>query len=136
MKKLISLSLIALVTIVFTGCAKYEEGSNFSFYSAKARLANDWTLTKYVVNGSDETNNSPALNISFFKDNTFSRTFTFGFTVKDAGTWAFSGDKTSVILSVNDGSIETYKIIQLKNKDLKAERLDNGDTYQYTFKGN
>ncbi len=136
MKNLKFLSLIILAVGVLYSCAKYDEGSNFSLLSAKARLVNTWTLTKYEVNGSDQTANSAALEMVFNKNNTFKRTFTLFISISDAGTWAFTDNKSEVVLTKDDGALEKYEIIQLKNKSLKVKRMDNSGTYVYTFKGN
>lgn len=132
--KIIAAAILFL--FVVSACAKYEEGSNFSLISAKKRLENTWNLTKYEVNGNDETSNSPGLEVIFYKDETYKRTFTYGFAVSDVGTWNFSNNKKYVTLKKSDGSIETYHILQLKNNDLKVERHDtDGAVYRYTFKG-
>ena len=135
MKNIKFLSFTALAITVLFSCAKYDEGSNFSLLSAKARMVNTWTLTKYEVNGTDETNDNPGLEVVFNKDNTFKRTFNFGFLVSDKGTWNFVDGKTNITLKKDDGNIEWYRIIQLKNKDLKVERTDGSTTYKYTFRG-
>ena len=134
MKNVKFLSLIILAITVLYSCAKYDEGSNFTLLTAKARMVNTWTMTKYEVNGSDETSNTPGLEVVFSKDNSFKRTFNVGFLVSDTGTWGFLNTKASISLVKSDGSSEIYDIIQLKNKHLKVKRTDSS-TYTYTFKG-
>lgn len=135
MKNVKFLSLIILAITVLYSCAKYDEGSNFTLLTAKARMVNTWTMTKYEVNGSDETSNTPGLEVVFSKDNTFKRTFNVGFLVSDTGTWGFLNTKASISLVKSDGSSEIYDIIQLKNKHLKVKRTDGSTTYDYTFIG-
>jgi hypothetical protein len=125
----------SLLLVLAGACAKYEEGSNFSLLSAKSRLVNTWILTKYEVNGQDETANNAGLEMIFNKDNTFKRTFILNFQISEDGDWAFAEGKESIILTKSNGDIEAYKIIQLKNKAFKAKRIDSGgSTYVYTFK--
>lgn len=130
------LSVATIVLLILSSCNRYEEGSNFSLISAKNRLVNTWTLTKYEINGSDQTANNPGLEVVFYKDGTFKRSFIYGFTVTDQGAWDFGAGKEYVTLTKSDGTFEAYHILQLKNKDLKVERTDNnGVVYKYTFKG-
>lgn len=136
MKNVKFLSLLILAITVLYSCAKYDEGSNFSLLSAKARMVNTWTMTKYEVNGSDETSNTPGLEVVFNKNNSFKRTFNFGFLVSDNGTWGFLNSKASISLIKSDGSSEIYDIIQLKNKHLKVRRTEGLTVYDYTFIGN
>lgn len=128
--------LFSAVLVVIAACTKYDEGSNFSLLTPKARLVNTWTMTKYEVNGSDETVNNAGLEIIFYKDNTFKRTFIFGFQVSEDGDWTFADGKERLILTKKDGTIEGYTIVKLKNKEFKAKRTDdNGNTFVYSFKG-
>lgn len=47
---------IILVTLLFSGCKKYDEGPKFSLRSVKNRLTNgDWELEKLTVAGIDST---------------------------------------------------------------------------------
>lgn len=135
MKNLKIFAVLFSVALIAGSCAKYDEGSNFSLISARQRLINTWELTKYEINNVDETANNPGLEVAFYKDDSFKRTFNFGFQLSDKGTWNFGAGKGTVILNLENGNVEAYKIIQLKNKDLKVERVDGSTTYRYTFKG-
>ena len=53
MKTINFLIFISLFTIIFSSCNKYEEGPKISFLSAKNRVAGDYTLAKYLVNGQE-----------------------------------------------------------------------------------
>lgn len=137
MKKIaliLSLSLLATIT----SCVKYDEGSNFSLISAKARLVNEWVIEDYQVNNVSQTlPNGASLEVEFEKDGDFTRTWVYGqFRVDEDGKWAFSSDKKNVILNLENGNLETYYIIQLKNNALKARSTDaNGNELLYIFKG-
>ncbi len=135
MKNFMFIGLILLAITALNSCAKYDEGSNFSLLTAKGRMSNTWTLTKYEINGVDETNGSPGLEVEFNKDYTFKRTFNIGFLVSDNGKWSFTDGKSKIKLTKDDGTTESYEIIQLKSKDLKVQRFDGSSTYKYTFKG-
>jgi len=135
MRNLKYIGLFLGLSLMLGACAKYDEGSNFSLISAKQRLINTWTLTKYEVNNVDQTANAPGLEVAFYKDESFKRTFSFGLQISDAGTWSFGGAKSSVVLKLENGNLESYDIIQLKDKALKVERIDGTTTHRYTFKG-
>jgi len=135
MKKLKFIGFIFGLALLLGACAKYDEGSNFSIISARQRVINTWTLTKYEVNNVDQTNGNPGLEVAFYKDDTFKRTFNFGLQISDKGTWSFGGAKSTLILKLENGNVETYKIVQLKDKAMKVERVDGATTYRYTFKG-
>lgn len=134
MKNMKLFGMFALIFIIASSCAKYDEGSNFSLLTAKQRLVNTWFSTKYEVNGVEQTD-YPALEVVFYKDFTFKRTFTAFFSISDSGTWEFGAGKQTVNLKLADGTVESYKILQLKNNDLKVEREFDGSVYRYTFKG-
>lgn len=135
MKNMKLFGMFALVFIIASSCAKYDEGSNFSLLTAKQRLVNTWSITKYEVDGAEQTD-YPALEVVFYKDFTFKRTFTAFFSIVDSGEWEFGAGKQTINLKLADGTVESYKIIQLKNKDLKVQREFEGSVYIYTFKGN
>lgn len=136
MNKFKIIASIVFVVTLLASCGKYDEGSNFSLLTAKNRITNKWTLNKLEINGQTQSGASAQFTIDIRKDNSFTRTVTFFGTVSDGGTWAFSGDKTNLILSYTDGTVKTYKIIQLKSKSLKVEETTNGDTYRFSFNGN
>ncbi len=141
MKHLFKLSLVALLalTAVVSSCSKYEEGSNFSILSAKARLAGDWKLTSYTVNGTDYTSNLGTRLVTIEKDGTYSGSDSydiFGSTFTDTynGTWLFNDDKTTVsFLETGSSSTDVYTIIELKNKEIKLQQIVNNNTSIFTY---
>lgn len=129
--------VFSLLFVLIGACNKYEEGSNFSLLSAKNRLVNNWKLTKYEVGGQNQPiNNNTGLEMDFYKDNTFKRTWIIGgFQVPENGDWAFVDGKRKITLKKSDGTLELYTIVQLKSKDFKAKREEDGVEYVYTFEG-
>jgi len=85
-------ALLAVVAISLSSCNKYEEGSNFSLLSSKARFVNTWKVLSATANGTDIR---------------------------------FNSDKTQVTLTDSDGDQSVWKILMLKNKDLKVQLVDN-----------
>lgn len=104
---------------------------------AKNKLVNNWSLIKYEVNGVDQAiNANTGLQMDFFKDNTFRRSWVIGgFQIPEEGTWVFADFNKKIVLTKKDGGVETYNIKKLTNKELIAERLDGSDIHHYTFKG-
>lgn len=132
-----ALLMFALAMVAVTSCNKYEEGSNFSLMSAKARMVNTWTLTKVEYNGNDITNSFPGIKSEFKKDNTYTTTFTIGtFSTQEGGKWDFNSDKTALIITPNGESAnDPLRIIMLKNNMLKVKDVDGSNTTIMTYEG-
>lgn len=141
MKNLFSLGLVAIMalTVMVSSCNKYPEGPKFTLLSAKARLAGDWKLTKFTINGGDYTSSQGTVLLSIGKNGTYSGTATyvvFGETVTDnlSGTWEFNSDKTTVsFLETGETSAEVYDILELRNKAMKLQQVEDGDTYIWSY---
>ena len=137
MKK-INLLVFAALLLVFSACQKYEEGPAFSLLTAKTRLVNHWTIETYEIDGVNQPINANTnLEMDFFKDNTFKRTWTiYGFMTAEEGDWEFTNNKLNVLLKKKDGNMELYKIVKLTHNELKAKYTDqDGKTHSYYFKG-
>lgn len=136
MKKLaIYVFALSLTAAGISSCGKYEEGPGFSLMSKKARVTNTWKLTKVEWNGQDNTpsESSYSLTMTLKDDETLSATYTIlNIPYNVTGTWAFSSDKTNLILTDNSGT-STNEIIRLTNKEMKLRQIDAGDTTVNTF---
>jgi hypothetical protein len=51
--KNLSLVLVSALAIVFTGC-KYEEGPGISLRTKRDRIANEWKITGYQIDGTED----------------------------------------------------------------------------------
>jgi hypothetical protein len=132
MKKSILTKLFAfgLLAVVFTACNKYEEGSNFSLISAKARVANIWKVKSITANGTDITSLNTVTQIEATKDGNYNVTYTvLGVSTTDEGTWAFNDDKTEIITTDSNGDATSATIVKLKKDEMKTSRTDTGITY-------
>lgn len=134
MKKSTLLKAFGLLTLlfVFTACNRYDEGSNFSLLTAKARLANTWTVSSFSNTlGSTTTQvTGTSGTITIEKDGNWNSSFTYTFlgqqvTETQTGTWVFNDDKTQVITTDSDGDTQTMTIVKLKNKELALTTTDN-----------
>lgn len=131
-----------ILFIAFTACNRYEEGSNFSFLTAKARVVNTWvevaSLYTYA-NGTSTTNTGyTEVEVTFDKDMNYSYTGKFiGIPFSQQGTWAFNSDKTGINLTqdpAQGNDYQSWKLIKLKNKEMKIETMDsNGNTLMFEF---
>lgn len=127
--KLFSFALLA-VAFVLGSCGKYEEGPAISLLTKKARLVGVWQVEKYV--DADGTTDTPNANDEstweFVKDGKFIAIAAGGgFSQTTTGTWEFSDDKESVLITFSAGGFsvtESSKIIRLKNKELWLEDSD------------
>jgi hypothetical protein len=141
MKKLffIGLATLAVGSATLTSCGKYEEGPGLALTSKTARIAGSWKLTAQTTNGvaDDLTGNTTTMTIQ--KDGTYSTLINysymgFNYTNDFTGTWAFSDDKTQVILTV-DGSTgtESATIVRLASKEMKLKSVNGSETVVQTF---
>ncbi|MCR9171035.1 MAG: copper resistance protein NlpE N-terminal domain-containing protein [bacterium] len=145
MKKSTLLKAFGLLSLlfVFAACNKYEEGSNFSLLTAKARISNTWTISQitFTSGSSSTTDTSTTGTVIVNKDGTWSSTITYQVfgqpvTSTDSGTWQFNDDKTQVIMTDDSGDVTTATIIKLKNKELSLETTDsNGNTTRTDYTG-
>lgn len=125
MKKLIYFSFLALGLVAFTGCNKYEEGSKFTLLTAKMRLTNNWTSTSYVISNSNSSTSGHTMDLTITKEGSFTAVndLTYWPAETITGTWTFDNAKENVIFTDSDGESETWKIIKLKDKELKLENV-------------
>ncbi|MEJ6583196.1 MAG: lipocalin family protein [Crocinitomicaceae bacterium] len=127
--------IFALIILSLGACSKYDEGSP-SFASKKSRLVNDWTMVKLTINGFDVT----ALKIITGVDIKANNTFTVygeanGVETSSSSTWVFNGNKTQVLVTNADGSIDSYEIIKLEKDSLKLKIINNnGATVIHEYK--
>lgn len=128
MRKLLSLSLVAMLalTAVVSSCSKYDEGPKFTLLTAKMRVTGNWEMIKVTYNGSDITSFNPKTKLDIVKDGSYTKTYTSGsFSITETGTWKFNSDKTDLIFTDSSNDVTTFKIIQLKNKDMKLKYTDS-----------
>ena len=146
MKKSIFLKAFGLLALIFVvaSCNKYEEGANFSMRTAKARLANTWTISKitYTSGSTTTTGTGTTGTVIISKDGTWTSTLTFTFfgqqtTNTESGTWQFNDDKTQVIMTNSqNGDVSTSTIVKLKNKELALTSTDsNGNVTRIDYTG-
>jgi hypothetical protein len=127
--------LFAFIILSLGSCSKYEEGKP-SAASKKSRLVNDWTMVKLTINNFDVT----ALNIITGVDIKSNNTFTVygaagGTATTSSSIWAFDSNKTHVLVTNGDGTVDSYEIIKLEKDSLKLKIIDaNGAVIVHEYK--
>lgn len=123
--KFLILPLVAFSLILLTpSCSKYPNGSKFTLLTKTNRVANDWKLTSYMINGNEFIESQPDINIVIEKDGTYSWTASqtvLGQIQSDfeSGTWSFSDDKTSLLmLPEGEDFPVAYTITELRAKKM------------------
>ncbi len=138
MKKALKFLLLVVVisAATFTGCKKYDEGPMFSLSSKKARLANDWVITKIIVNGTDYTAASASYIASYYLKIEKGGTYTDYFNnVADVpgGTWEFGDKSETLIYDKGTADEETVTILKLKSKEFWISETDGTTTTEVHF---
>ena len=135
MKKVsLLLTVIVAVTLMFSNCGKYEEGPAISFRTKTARVANDWVIEKYIVDGEEQ-------DISWFSGYvlTLEKDGTGRYTFKGSSEeikWEFDSSKEKLGITDADKSFEDddYEtILKLKNDEMWIKDED-GDEVHYKTK--
>lgn len=133
MKRFLPLLFVPL--FLLTACSKYEEGGA-TLASKKSRLVNHWKTYQLTINGADVTSWNIITDVNITDNNTIIVNGSpFGISTSSSGGWVFDNDKSHVLVTNNDGSLDSYEIIMLQKDESKFRRTDsNGDLYFYHFK--
>lgn len=109
-----------LVTVLnFQSCGKYEDGPAFSLRTKTSRIAGEWEVVR--IGSEVYPQNGYSIEFDFEKDGDFTFTYSYdGYSYSYAGEWEFSSNKEELDLIV-DGSVETFEIKRLTNKELWLE---------------
>jgi hypothetical protein len=141
MKKL-SILFAAFAVVFLASCGKYEEGPGFSLRSKTSRLAGTWTLTEAFqgsTNVTGDLTSGGTVEVTFDKDGAYTYTYDiviFGIPTSGSvtGTWAFSDDKSAIVVSNGGGQSDSSKILRLTNSELWLEESDgSGGTYEVHY---
>ena len=124
-----------LIALTFSACSKYDEGKA-SLASKKSRLVNNWTMVKLTANGFDVTSFKLITGVDIRDNNTFTVYGEAGGTpTSSSSVWAFDKDKSHVLVTNGDGSVDSYEIIRLEKDALKLQIVDdNGVTILHEYK--
>jgi len=130
----LSLFILTVLSLSFSSCSKYEEGSKFTLLTKKQRMVNDWKMKKLTANGDDITSLNIITEVDIRDNGTITvRGELFGISTSDDGSWAFDNDKSHLLITSQDGSVDKYEIIRLKDKELKVKITTNGTEYIHEY---
>ena len=121
--------LLALGSLTFFSCGKYEDGPKISFVSKKARIDNTWAIEKKFMGSTDitgsyrQTIESESYKMEKNGKYNWSETTTPAYgsqTTTDSGTWELiNGDKDLRKLSDANGAVaDTFRIVRLKRNEM------------------
>lgn len=125
MKRILTISLFGcLVLGVISSCSKYPEGPKFTLITKTQRLANEWILTSYMINGNEFIATQPQTKLAIDKDGTYSISATETVLGQiqsnfSHGTWALSEEKTNIEILVEGEDIPVSYLI----RDLRKNKL-------------
>ncbi len=132
MKTFIKIALVALVLggLSLASCKKYQDGPTVSLLTKKSRLANTWTVEKYMQDGVDKTADYRQWISSDSYTMDKSGTWTSAATTilgnsTDAGTWTFINSKEDLrtISNQTGSTADTVQIIRLKSNELWTKSM-------------
>lgn len=128
MNKKIIMALFCLTTLVI-GCKKYEDGPMFNLRSKKARVANTWIVSQYLLNNKDLTEDMSKKNLLYVlettKDGVYSSYYPGAKNFIAKGKWMFSSDNKNLILIASTNKTETFEIHKLTEKELHLVLMSN-----------
>tara|TARA_R110002072_G_scaffold4095_1_gene28942 strand:- start:798 stop:1214 length:417 start_codon:yes stop_codon:yes gene_type:complete len=127
MKRIITqLFMFSVLVFTLTACSKYEEGSNFTLLTKKARMVNSWKVLKITSDGVDITSANLITEVDIRKNGGITvRGELFGIPNSSEGAWVFSPNKSQIIITGENGNISAYDIIKLKKDELKVSITEN-----------
>lgn len=126
-----NITILLLLSFLFVGCKKYEEGPGLSFRSKNDRAINIWTFSKVLDGGgTDVTTNYDGWLISLDENGTvLIRWDILGATIDTYGTWSFGDKKTHIELVYSNTLLEpavpkSLEILKLKDKEFFFQTTD------------
>ena len=129
-------------TILFTtillliSCKKYDEGGRI-FATEKKLKANTWKLSKYLLNGTDETSTILVSNyLEKYEDN-YTRNYTDngGDIIKEVGKWEFDKNSKQIKISGVSSIDITDKLGSISSSYYYITKLDHDELWYYFENG-
>ncbi|HTL82927.1 MAG TPA: lipocalin family protein [Bacteroidia bacterium] len=124
-----------LILALFGSCKKYEDGPVFSIHTKTHRLTGSWGIHYVSEDGVDKTsdyqNARQGYLLVFTAEGDYTITYTINgiFNYSETGTWNFSRDKSTLILTKTSSNTATeWTILKLKNKEFWMKYTDYSST--------
>jgi formylmethanofuran dehydrogenase subunit A len=129
MNNKLSISIAAILLLMISSCKKYEEGPVLSLRSKTERVANNWKVEKYLLNGNDKTATLGTFTESYTKDGTYSYKWN---NLSGAGKWAFEENETQIKRNgVSGMPSHDLVILKLKEKEFWYYYIDGSDKHEF-----
>ena len=147
MKKLFTLICLFTSALLLIECKKYPEGPSISLRSKKARITDNWSVSKYLENNVDLTTDFNIVFKNFYfvtsKDGEYliKRTvvvFTTNVHTEEYGNWNLASNKKTLNLipvSISGGTLppaSSWQILKLYENEMWLRNIDsNGKVIEY-----
>ncbi len=120
---------IGLLQLSIQSCKKYPDGPSFSLISRSERVANNWVIDNYKVNGDDYTSLVNGYVESFTKNGAYS--YSWGI-LNGSGTWVFQNNDNEIKLTGSDShASRTLYILKLEEKSFWYYVIDGNDKKEF-----
>lgn len=122
-KRTLFLAATVVTILNFQSCGKYEDGPAFSLRSKTSRITGEWEVVQ--IGAVAYPQNGYSIEFEFEKNGDFTFTYSYGtYSYSYLGDWEFSSNKEELDIIV-DGTVETFEIKRLTNKELWLEDNTN-----------
>jgi hypothetical protein len=123
---------LALISILFAtttqSCQKYSDGPMFSLRSRTERVANEWKVDNYSINGTDFTSLVSNYTETFTSNGGYS--YSWGL-LDGTGTWKFQNNDEEIQLTGTDNqSDRTLVILKLEEDAFWYYYMDGNNKYE------
>lgn len=129
--KILTIIYVLLTGLIITtafGCKKYPENFGISLRSRSERIANNWKVENYKVNGNDLTSLVTNYTEKFTKDGSYS--YAWG-KLDGIGSWIFqNNDKEVKLTGSEDQTSRTLVILKLEEKTFWYYYMDGNDRHE------
>lgn len=120
--------------VIGNSCKKYENGPAVTFRSPSTRIERKWNLDKLLKGGEEVTLTAQQKEEewTFQKDQTFLYQASINSSLVTKGSWSFTDDKNSVILTPDGGPVSTkWDIIKLTTGEFWFNVTINNEPCEY-----
>lgn len=132
MKTKRNLAVILFSTLLFfsiQSCEKYPDNQLVSLQSRAERVANNWQVDNYKVNGSDYTSLVADYTELFTKEGNYS--YQWGL-FSGTGTWAFQNNDEEIrITGIDNQTSRDLIILKLEEKEFWYYYMDGTDRHEF-----
>src|ERR1700740_3505236 len=129
-RKISGLTILFALLIVpaIQSCKKYPDGPEFTLRTRRERVANEWKVDNYKINGTDFTSLASGYTETFSKNGGY--TYSWG-SASGSGNWAFQNNDEEIKLTGTDNQASrTLFILKLEEKSFWYYYMDGNDKHE------